>query len=218
MTLFESSPLKMIRFAQLICAGVLLLGFVSTSVPLITSAAASSTSCALSCCAGKAPHAAGSCEHGSCHAALSSDRKSTTRRQRVSEPTEQLCGVPRGLETQSFAQKVSASSKRSTRNSAALPYGRASDTNRVSDTNQFNDINQPNLSPASLTMPCQPDCGGCLAGFTNSSQRNIAAIGHGLRQRPLAKLRLARRDDLPAKILDALSEHRAPRGPPLSLS
>ena len=212
MRFFGSNPLKMIRYARLICAGVVLLGFVSTSVPLITSAAASSTSCALSCCAGKAPHPAGSCEHGSCHAALPSQRKSTKQRPRVSQATEQLCGVPRGLEIKSVARRDQVSSKTAKKNIGVLPYGRAS------DPNQFTDTNQPNLSPASLTMPCQPECGGCLAGFANTSQRNTATIGHGLSQRPLAKLRLARRDDLPAKILDALSEHRAPRGPPLSLS
>ena len=210
--LFASNPLKIVRLARVICAAMLLLAFVSASVPLVTFAATSANSCALACCAGKAPHAAGSCEHGSCHAALPWLRESSKHRQRVSQPTEQLCGVPRGLEIKSVARRDQVSSKTAKKNIRALPYGRAS------DTNQFTDTKQPKLATASLTMPCQPECGGCLAGFSNSSQRNTAVIDHGLRLRPLAKLLPARRDDSSPGILDALSEHWAPRGPPLSLS
>lgn len=217
MRVFGFNPLKMIRCARLMCAGMLLLAFVSTSVPLITSAAPSSTACARSCCAGKAPHAAGSCEHGSCHAALPARRKSSNHRQRVSQPIEQLCGVPRGLETKSLAKGYSSSGISREKN-GALPNGRASDTNKPSDTKRLTDTNQLKLSPASVTMPCQPECGGFLAGFSSSRQQNTATIGHGPRLRPAAQVLLARRDDLSPKSLDALSEHRAPRGPPLSLS
>ena len=84
-----NSP-RFCRWARLILAVLLLAGLASTAAPLITNA--SGTLCKLSCCAGRAPHAAGSCMNGACHTFL---RKSQSGRLHVRPQVEHFCGLPR---------------------------------------------------------------------------------------------------------------------------
>src|SRR5437660_6780439 len=84
-----NSP-RFCRWARLILAVLLLAGLASTAAPLITNA--SGTLCKLSCCAGRAPHAAGSCMNGACHTFL---RKSQSGRLHVRPQVEHYCGLPR---------------------------------------------------------------------------------------------------------------------------
>ncbi len=83
-------PLSQLRIRRAGGAGlalVLIAGFFLTLMPLASVSAGNL--CALACCAGRAPHAAGSCMNETCHAAIKLQKKS--RRVAV-EPTERLCG------------------------------------------------------------------------------------------------------------------------------
>lgn len=184
-----TSRLRMMRIARLLCALTLLLAFLSAGIPLGASSAAST--CELACCAGRAPHAAGSCMNGSCHADLLKHHKSSRF---ISNRADQLCGAPRRIET---------------KNSALIrPAQKSSRTNSDGTS----------LSLASLARPCQPECGGCSSSFTNSNQqRHSATIAHK-RPRPPLDVRLADLAYRSSQILDALARQCAPRGPPFSFS
>lgn len=182
-----------VRTARTVFALMMLLACLSASVPLIASAAGSM--CELACCAGRAPHAAGSCVHGSCHAAITSRSKASHRDRRIASRTEHLCSVPRRIETKSSARI------------------------RLAQTIPRTDSDQTNLSVVSLARPCQPECGGCSSSFTNSNQqRSAATISFPGRPGLPPDVRLADLAYLKSQILDALCRQCAPRGPPLSFS
>ena len=182
-----------VHMARSVFALLLLVACLSSATPLITSASASGSLCELACCAGRAPHAAGSCAHGSCHAAITKRSKASHRDRRIASRPEHLCGVARGIEIKSSAR--------------IRPAQTISRTNSV----------QTSLSVVSLARPCQPECGGCSSSFTNSNQqRNAATFAHPARPRPPPDVRLADLAYRKSQILDALSRQCGPRGPPLS--
>ena len=193
MNRLSSTRSTVVRTARPVFALMLLIACLSASVPLI--ALASGSMCELACCAGRAPHAAGSCMNGSCHAVIPSRRKASHRVGRIASRPERLCGVPRRIETKSSARIRPAQT--------------------ISRTN----VDQTSLSVLSLARPCQPECGGCSSSFTNSNQqRSAATISLPGRPRPPPDVRLADLAYLKSRILDALCRQCAPRGPPLSFS
>ena len=193
MNRLSSTRSTVVRSARPVFALLLLIACLSTSVPLIASA--SGSMCELACCAGRAPHAAGSCMNGSCHATIPSRTKASHRnRWTVSQP-EHLCSAPRRIETKSSARIRPAQT--------------------ISRTNS----DQTSLSVVSLARPCQPECGGCSSSFTNSNQqRGAATISLPECPQPPPNVRLADLAYLKSRILDALCRQCAPRGPPLSFS
>src|ERR1700687_1161307 len=79
---------------RIVLAAALLLALVSSTFPV--AALASAPMCHLACCAGRAPHAAGSCMNGSCHAFLTGHTKKIhIHHEAPTEQTEQLCGLSR---------------------------------------------------------------------------------------------------------------------------
>lgn len=191
------------RAARLVLAVLLLFAFLSSSVPLIVSA--SGSKCELACCAARAPHAAGSCVNGSCHADSLKRRKSarfaSKQTEERSKQTEQLCGVPRRLEIKTLARI-----RPQTVSQTASEHSQT-----VSD--------HKSLSNLSLSRPCLPECGGSGISSTNSNrQRNSAALVQPDRPRPRLDLRLVDLAHRSSQILDALCRQCAPRGPPASFS
>jgi hypothetical protein len=193
-SLLSSNRSTVVCSARAVFALMLLIACLSTSVPLIVSASAPGSMCELACCAGRAPHAAGSCRNGSCHAVLPNRSRASHRVGRISPRPEHLCGVPRRIETKSSARIRPAQTLSQT----------ASD--------------HKHLSGVSLTRPCQPECGGCSASFTNSNQRNSATLGHDHPPRPRTNARLAGFTYSSSRVLAGLCRQCAPRGPPLSFS
>ena len=187
----SSTRSTMVRTARFVFVLMLLGACLSTSVPLLASA--SGSMCELACCAGRAPHAAGSCMNGSCHAPIPGHSRASHRERRIASQPEHLCSAPRRIETKSSA--------------CIRPAQTLSRTNS----------NQMSLSAASLSRPCQPECSGCSSSFTNSNkQRSAATISLPESPRPPPDVRLADIANLRSRILDALCRQCAPRGPPLS--
>jgi len=178
--------------ARSVIAAVLSLAFLGGSFQLAQSA--NGSLCTLSCCAGRAPHAAGSCMNGSCHAVIPSRSKASHRVGRIASRPEHLCGVPRGIETKGSARVRPAQT--------------------ISRTN----TDQTSLSEVSPARPCQPECGGCSSSFNSNQQRSAATISLPGRPRPPRDVRLADLAYLKSRILDALCRQCAPRGPPPSFS
>jgi len=79
------------RCARIILAVSVLAGFASAVTPLATNA--SGPRCTLSCCAGRAPHAAGSCMSGTCHAFVRTSQPGGLRAQ--FHAPEHFCGLSR---------------------------------------------------------------------------------------------------------------------------
>jgi len=84
----QFNRMRVRRTGGVLFALLLAAGFFSSLVSI--AAVSAGNICTLACCAGRAPHAAGSCMNGTCHAAIRL-RKRTNRF--PTEPTEKLCGL-----------------------------------------------------------------------------------------------------------------------------
>jgi hypothetical protein len=185
----NSRRVRLMSMARVLLASVLLTAFLSGMVPLASVSAGSM--CNLECCAGRAPHASGSCMNGSCQATLTAHPAAKIH-QAKPDQTEKFCGLARKIKAKNLARtRVKAS--------------------RQTSPNQ--------LLAAAFENPCQPDCGGCAAGFTNSKrQRNSAAIAGANRPRPPTDIHSSDFSSHRTRILKAQCRQGAPRGPPLSVS
>jgi hypothetical protein len=180
---------------------LLLIAVLASALPLST--VASGPTCTLTCCEGRAPHAAGSCMNGSCQAVIAGPIKRVHLHEAAPQQTEQLCGLPvlkgktaRVRPIQSLITRPFASTSRS------LGTGHGA-------------LDQASVSTNAFTKPCQPDCGSCASGFMNSNrQRNSAAVAYADRPRPPSAAGLRNFKFGLTQALSAMLRQAAPRGPP----
>lgn len=187
-----SRQFKIVITARFGLAVVILIGFLSSTAPLAPVSAGSR--CMLECCAGRAPHAAGSCVHESCQAVLSTHKTGTTRRV-TQVKGDEFCGLDRIV-----AMKVIART-------------------RVDRAPRPAKSDPATISAAAFVKPCQPDGGGLASGFASSNrQRTAATMAHAVRPRPPTDLHLLNFARHGAQTLAALCRQCVPRGPPVSFS
>lgn len=200
----QSSGSTVMRVARVILGATILLSILWANIP--TAALASGPMCNLACCAGRAPHAAGSCMNGSCHAFLRGRVKTShIHRQLPVQQSEQLCGLPR---------TIARTTARLLRKSSTLTLGDSSGQSHGSRAHEAE-----SLSMSTLGKPCQPDCGA--GTFTSSSQsrpRDTGAISYADKPRPPSSSRFELSSFNRAKTLDALCRRSRPRGPPITSS
>jgi hypothetical protein len=179
---------RVLRIARVVFAAILLAGVAASVLPLETIAAG--PACTLSCCAGRASHAAGSCMDGSCHAVLK--RASRQTHHAKDEGGEQLCGL-------SFsARRLLALAKTSLR-PAPTESGPA----------QF--------ASNTIGKPCLPECGSCATASANSkSDRQILSAASVRQTSPPAHAAQSARAAL-SRTLSAICRQCAPRAPPDAL-
>jgi hypothetical protein len=165
-----------------------LLGVLLSSIAPLASVSAGSM-CKLSCCASRAPHAAGSCRDGSCQASLLASHKIEKHQRAKPEKVDHFCGLSRQSLTRNFGRLT-----------VAHAFG-------------SHKANLPTSWAAAFVKPCQSGCGGSC-GLTNSNQRNLAAvIGPGRPQDPAAAPTSDGAGHHP-QLLSAMCRQGAPRGPP----
>lgn len=203
MNRFLPGHVKILRVARSLIAALLLLTCVSGSVPV--SSPSTGPMCALACCAGRAPHAAGSCMGGSCHTGLLTGVK-TTHSHRPLPQQEPLCGLSGALSQASFARMLPAAEAAS------------ADFSPVSNTTSQNGSSHPSVAADVIVTPCQQDCGGTTGITSPNRQRNAATLTHGARPRPPSIVGFADFEPHHALSLNSLCRQGAPRGPPRSFS
>ena len=187
-----TSLIRIKRLARAVFAAILLAGLAANVLPLETVAAG--PACTLSCCAGRAPHAAGSCMNGSCRAGLRKASRQTLHSQ--NEGGEQLCGL-------SFSTR------------RLLPLVR---TKESAPTRPAHESGPAQLASNTIEKPCLPECGSCAATSANSNRdRQIFAAGPGSQHSPTIDALQNVRASLSRSLL-AKYRQSAPRGPPLAFS
>jgi hypothetical protein len=193
----------LISIARAVLGVALLLTLLAGSFPLST--LASGPMCELSCCAGRAPHAAGSCMNGSCHAFAASHH--TWNHNHEAKP-EQLCGLSRLKFKASYIPAFET---------VTVDYT-ASD-NQSANASSSSMSGTASVAAAAMSKPCQPDCGGLLSRSTGSKrQRDEAALAYSNRPRPPSRTNLRENYYRETQTLDARARRGAPRGPPLLFS
>ena len=183
--------LRMIRVA--LVAAVLACSLLS-SLPV--SSIASGPMCELPCCAGRAPHAAGSCMHGECHVDLKSGHNSHSHQNSHSHhvkhvaPSEPLCGLSR-VKTPSVVDLAKDGHHRKP------------------------DPKQPAVSSNAVSKPCVNDCGGCAsATFSSSKVRSASVFSYASYARPPSSSERFNQCFNLLKQRDGLRRQFAPRPPP----
>ena len=198
----QSLGSTVMRVARVILGATILLSILWANIP--TAALATGPMCNLACCAGRAPHAAGSCMNGSCHAFLRGRAKaSKIHVQLPVHESEQLCGLPR---------RTTRNSVVSLRGSTALTLAASSERSRG-----IRALDAASVSTSRLGKPCQPDCG--TGAFSSSSQgrtRDTGGISFADKPRPPSTARHKHSSFSRPKTLDALCRRSRPRGPPIS--
>ena len=191
----ESDP-TLSPATRVIVGGVLLLAVLWGSVP--ASSLATGPMCTLACCVGRAPHAAGSCMNGSCHAFLNRSR-SHIHHEAVPRPSEQLCGLPR----------LTASLSRSGKTLASEPRLRASEGRSLKSASE-----PARLASATMGKPCALDCGAGTFSSTNQRRPREATLLLANRNRPPSIPGLARAWDTNPLLCEPRDTLASPRGPP----
>jgi hypothetical protein len=128
----------------------------STVAPFST--ASSTKQCAMACCAGKAPHPAGSCVHESC--------ETPPQQAQVFETKEHLCGEEVLSNTKPVVK----------RKQSGRPAGAPA-------KNQNNRLG-PNNAVASFKKPCPPDCGAAICSSANQRRQHESSAISLLEQVP----------------------------------
>ena len=207
--------------ARVFLAVTLLVMLVASSIAL--PAAASGPLCTLVCCAGRAPHAAGSCMHGSCATELAThnpasngpDKAHHHHEQQPAEESDRSSVFP------GATASVGASEMGEVPTIEATPYEVSADAGGQADTTEpaAKGANDPAITATVLSKPCQPDCGACTSGFAPPKQaRNAATLAGSHRVRPPSSVKLATGRDPLTHTRSALARQSVPRGPPLFFS
>jgi hypothetical protein len=204
--------------ARAVLGVTLLLTLVGGSIAL--PAAASGPLCTLACCAGRAPHAAGSCMHGSCGTGLASHNAASNGPNKAHHHHEQQ---PVGESDQASAfpgatASVGGSEMGDVPTIEATPYEVSADAGGQADTTEAaaNRSNVPAMAATVLSKPCQPDCGACPSGFAaRKRSRSAATLATPSRARPPSSIKLATGRDPLTHTRSALGRQSVPRGPPI---
>ena len=178
-----------------ILASIILCAVVAVVLPL--SPVSATSACQLDCCAGRAPHALGSCMTGACHARIKIKRHAHVRFA-SSSSNEELCGL--SARPAAVARRLSASN-----------ISAAQRTTNSKST-------QSELSVTSTGRQCPEDCGGLASVFSTGKQSRKLFLRGEHDQRPQSATELGYLLVQSVKSRPGLSRRSIPRGPPLSLA
>ena len=165
--------------------------------------------CAMACCAGKAPHEAGSCHHGSCHARLAIRPGGRSK-------SIKICGLSTGaprLLDAVVRLVIMAPVKDAIRGQI--------DKTGLDGNSHSNHTNSsgPQAAARVFTRPCTNGCGaGSSASSNLGRSRNPAAPGHPIEPTQPALTKIAQSNHSTSQTIATLSCQGGPRAPPASLS
>lgn len=200
------------RAARSLLALGLLAILLSGIVPL--SSAAHGDTCQLACCAGRAEHAAGSCDGGSCDSGVLSHEDATLTAT-ATQPAEQLCGLPKHLGAATLAgmQQTTAADS-SAADSSSIHHARS----HAETAHRRQRSDAIVVSVAVISKPCKPECSSGATTSSNQNSQRSAVLSRFQRPPPPASAVLCNTTDFRQQALDAIYRRCPPRGPPVTLS
>lgn len=218
MDLVSAMHTRLAFLPRIIVAVVLVLSLLCGVVPF--SSASVEHLCTMECCAGLAPHAA-----GSCHMKMSPPGKvaagSTTER-----GSDQLCGLPQaknaaieGIVAGVMGMKDSADS------SLDLDDVTIDASDHCNTDSQSTDVSAPSrndypqqasIATQSFLKPCPPECGtGALSSGVRPSRHKVA-LAYNARPRPPTLGRKGQHSISSVLVTSTFCKQLRPRGPPLA--
>ena len=203
--------------ARAILAITLLLMLVAGSITW--PAAASGPLCTLACCAGKAPHAAGSCMQGSCQSGVAAhhpahQRSSHAQHHHEHQPAEESdpsSALPGAIASVGGSEIDDVPTIDATSYDASAGHGWQTETAEGAADRS----SAPGMSATFLSKPCEADCGACAPGFGASKRpRSAATLEGASHAKPLSPINSLVGTRSVTHIRSALGRQSIPRGPP----
>lgn len=205
--------------SRLVVAVALMLALLSS---LVTFGAASAGNvCTMECCAGLAPHAA-----GSCHMDMAMKGNTPGRDTQKPEP-DKLCGLPQADNDATKGIVAGVMGMRAGPDSSTDFDGVTIDASEHCNTNpqlesgthSHRDSSQPaSIAAQSFSRPCPPECSAGPLSSSIRPSRHAAALAYNARPRPPTPVRKYRHLESNFLTASAHCKQVGPRGPPLSIS
>ena len=195
-----------VAVSRAVAAGALTLALLSAGIS--STASALRGLCRMECCAGLAPHAAGSCAGASCHADFSRAGEKAAKdhgrlQASASDPSDPVCDVRRA--------KPDAHARHDSQRSAGHDHP-AKKTRGRSDKGRRP---APALAARSLAEPCLPGCGAASSGFSRPRrQLDPATLAGGHKARPSDAPATLSRLSVSQLYATRKPQSFRPRGPP----
>lgn len=200
--------------ARILIAATLVAALVSGTVPFgLTS---SGHLCTMECCAGKPPHEAGSCMHGSCEVNFSVFKSPVPPKEQ-----EEHCGAskPKATEHARMHTQDSPAPNKEDSSVADHRHDLQVDSSEQERARKSNSQQTTSVAASMLTKPCPPDCGAGTLNYSSPSRpREAAALSYANKPRPPSSILIRSSSDNIFKTLEALYRRSPPRGPPASFS
>jgi hypothetical protein len=210
--------------ARALLAAMLLLSLVAGSI--VFPAAASGPLCTLACCAGRAPHAAGSCMDGSCDAKAVRPHppNSNSPQSHHHHPQQPAPATDSNAPTPAFAGAMASAVGFDMGQVPTIEAGSeegSANRDALEDTGTAvpNKSTQSSVSTKVFSKPCQPDCGACASSFAAPKRsRNATGVAgvHNITAHSSVQLIVGQKP--PVRKRSAFGRQSVPRGPPFSFS
>jgi hypothetical protein len=186
---------------------------------IVWPAAASGPSCAMACCVGHAPHAAGSSMHGSCQTEISTNGSAGSdaqhshhhhaEQQQTSAADSAVPGAFAGAMASAFGSDMDQVPTIDATSSEVVV-----DNGTRTETIGHGPVNIA-ISATVLNRPCQPGCSTAAAGFSAPARsRNTTALAGSHKDQPPPSTKLANHKYALTHPGSTRYRRVAPRGPP----
>lgn len=221
-SLLHSLLLKQASPAQAALAIALSFALLAVLVPV--DALSASKLCSMPCCAGKAPHLAGSCAGGHCHANLSIVKNEAEPEHiHASETdTDESSASQESAMHMHGAQMVAEEThapQRKVEEISVEVEGESPAPDNTAQTASANPEQALSIEAAALNRPCAPDCGMSAGNFMQLRRsRDSVALSTAEQPRPPTLVNFYARSDSLAFKASFLCRQCAPRGPPAVFS
>ena len=206
-----------LKLARIFVTIVLVSSLLAAVVPF--NSAAAGNLCTMECCAGLAPHAA-----GSCHMKMSPGKLMTGAA--TEHGPGEHCGLAqasdgaiKGIDAGVMGMNDGVNSSPSLDDVTidASDHCNADSHSEAVSATSHSDLQTANITARTFSKPCPPECGTGLMGSGVRPSRHTVALAHNARPRPPTPGR-ERHSNRSLSFTSSFGQQLRPRGPPFSFS
>jgi hypothetical protein len=194
---------------------MLLLLLVSGSI--VWPAAASGPLCTMACCAGKTPHAAGSCVHSACETGISTDTPTGNSHEHSHHHDSQTAAAPdsNGHASLILADVTAGACGAGIEEVPTIEAAPVQADEKL--PNSAERKTNPAFSATVLSQPCEAGCGACTSSYAAPNRSRNALALSGVKSPPVPHCSKYADHNRPLTFAASIyCRQSVPRGPPAS--
>jgi hypothetical protein len=196
---------------------MLLLLLVSSSI--VWPAAASSPLCTMACCAGKTPHAAGSCVHSACETGISTDTPKASSHEHSHHHDSQKAVAPdsKGEESLILAGVTGGACGADMEEVPTIEAAPVQADEELPNTAERK--TDQAFSATVVSQPCEAGCGACTSSFAAPNRSRNALALSGVKNPPVPHSSKYADHNRPLTFAASMiCRESVPRGPPAAFA